>query len=252
MQDTLHVGLTGVGPRALPTTKWTIVLSACDQDSAQSRHALEELCRAYWYPLYAYARRKGRSPLDAQDSIQGFFEHLFRTNALAKVRRDRGRFRSFLLASLEHCMADERDRAGALKRGRGQSIVSIDELNAEGRYLAEPLCHLDPVSLYEWRWAMDVLNEVYLALKSDYYARGKAERYDALKGFLQPGQGESEYREVGSRLSMSASAVAQEVSAMRSRFGMLLRTHIRETVATAAEVDDEIDHLIQIVSRISG
>src|SRR5215471_6647935 len=150
----------GTGPKGgdwFTTTHWSVVLAAGQTASPQSEAALEKLCRTYWYPLYAFARRQGSSPEDSQDLTQGFFARFLEKNYLHQVQRDRGKFRCFLLASLKHFLADERDKARALKRGGGKSLLSLDDDAAEGRYRLEPVDSMDAEKLYQRRWTLTLL-----------------------------------------------------------------------------------------------
>lgn len=220
------------------------MLAAANHDSG-AEAALGTLCRAYWYPLYAFARRQGLSAHDAEDATQGFFAHLLSKGALAQVDRARGRFRTFLLASLKHFLADERDRAHATKRGGGQPVVSLEACAAEERYALEPRDELSPDRLFDRRWALTVIDQALARLAAEYAATGKAALFAALRPLLTaPGEARS-YEEIGAEFSMSEGAVKIAVHRLRQRYGAALRAEIAETVETASEVESELRHLLE-------
>src|SRR2546430_9901540 len=163
------------------TTHWSVVLAARQQTSPEAGEALESLCRAYWYPLYAFIRRRGYDSHDAQDLTQGFFTRLLEKNYLAQADREKGRFRSFLLAALKHFLSDEQDRARAQKRGGGQALISLDEQTAEGRYRLEPADVMSAEKLFERRWALTLLEQARTRLCDEYVAAGQAEFSDQLR-----------------------------------------------------------------------
>src|ERR1017187_5964885 len=163
------------------TTDWSLVLSAQDTAPPLAAAALEKLCRAYWYPLYVFVRRQGEDEESAKDLTQGFFARLLEKNYLAQVQREKGKFRSFLLASLKHFMADERDKARAQKRGGGQPLISLDDTTCEHRYRLEPVDAMDAEKLYERRWALTLLEQAWERVKEEYAKTGKTEFYDHLK-----------------------------------------------------------------------
>src|SRR5580765_323858 len=166
------------------TTHWSVVLSAREDEGTQATEALEKLCRTYWFPLYAFARRQGHDVASAQDLTQGFFARLLAKDYLAAVSREKGKFRSFLLAALKHYMAEERSRAGAAKRGGGQILISLDEFDAEDRYAHEPATDLSPEKIFERHWALALLDKALHNLEAEYRAAGKARVFDLLKTFL--------------------------------------------------------------------
>ncbi len=206
--------------------------------------ALASLCRAYWFPLYAFLRRQGLGAQDAEDVTQGFFAHLLGKGALARVDRAKGRFRTFLLASLKHFLADERDRANALKRGGGVAAISLDAVAAEERYALEPRDELSPDRLFDRRWAVAVIEQALARLGAEYAAAGKGALFEALRPLLSsPGEARP-YAEIGARFSMNEGAVKIAVHRLRQRYGAALRAEIAETVGTAEEVDAELRHLL--------
>jgi len=225
-------------------THWSVVLTAGQSDSPQAAQALEKLCRAYWYPLYAYVRRQGHSPHDAQDLTQEFFARLLAKNYLATVGREKGKFRSFLLAALNHFMADERDRTRAAKRGGGKAVISLDEEDAETRYQADIVSQLSPDKIFEKRWATTLLEQAFSRLREESVAAGKSERFDRLKTFLEDGTGPGDYDEAGAELGMAANTVAAAVHRLRQRYRELVRAEIANTVASPDEIKEEMQNLV--------
>jgi RNA polymerase sigma-70 factor (ECF subfamily) len=240
--------LTSAPPSAgyFATTHWTVVARARQGDSPQARAALENLCRTYWYPLYAYVRRQGHSPHDAQDLTQAFFETFLEKHYLADVRRERGKFRSFLLASLNHFLANEWDKARAQKRGGGK-LVPLDE-TAESRYLLEPGNELSAEKIFARRWAFTLLEQVLSRLREEFVADGKTTQFDCLKAFLSDGKGAIPYTQAAADLEMSVGAVKTAVHRLRRRYRDLLRSEIARTVSSPGEVDGEIRHLFAALS----
>jgi RNA polymerase sigma-70 factor (ECF subfamily) len=231
------------------TTHWTMVLSARRSDSPQAAEALEKLCRTYWYPLYAYVRRRGHAPHDAQDLTQEFFARLLGNNYLGAVDREKGKFRSFLLASLNHFLSNERDRANAAKRGGGRTVISLDETVAEGQYQLEPASDVSPEKVFEQRWAVTLLDQAFKRLREEFAAAGKAELFDQLKPFLAEGASSGDYASVGAQLHMTPSAVAVAVHRLRQRYGELVRAEIANTVASPADIEDEMRHLLAVLAQ---
>lgn len=226
------------------STRWTLVLSAGQRSSAESYDALEVLCRAYWHPLYAYVRRRGYSCEDASDLTQEFFARLLEKRILVHVDPAKGRFRSFLLASLQHFLANEWDKTRAQKRGAGQPLISIDAAAAERSCGLEPAHHLTAEKIYERRWALTLLERVLLRLRADYDRAGKGPLFEALKSALvEPGRGAA-YHEIGAALGMSEGAVKVAVHRLRKRYRGLLLDEIAHTVADQAEIDEELQTLM--------
>jgi RNA polymerase sigma-70 factor (ECF subfamily) len=224
-------------------THWSVVLMAGQTSSPQAAQALERLCRTYWYPLYAYIRRQRHSPHDAQDLTQEFFARLLARNFLGTVGPEKGRFRSFMLAALNHFMADERDRAKAAKRGGGKALLSLDEEEAETRYVADTAGPLSPDKLFEKRWATTLLERAFTRLRDEFFSSERAERFDRLKVFLQDGCESGDYTQVGRELGLSANSVAAAVRRLRQRYRELVRAEIAHTVADPDEVKEEMQHL---------
>jgi RNA polymerase sigma-70 factor (ECF subfamily) len=221
---------------------------AAGGDSTTARGALSKLCSTYWFPIYAFARRQGLSGPDAEDATQGFFAHLLAAEALAAVDRAKGRFRSFLLASMKNFLANERDRARAAKRGGGRQPLSLDAVEAENRYRMEPADTLSPDRLYDRRWALAVLEQVLADLAAQCAAAGKSELFDALKPAFGGGRTACSYAEIGGRLGMSEGAVKVAVHRLRQRYRDILRITVAQTLASPDEVDDELRHLLAALS----
>jgi RNA polymerase sigma-70 factor (ECF subfamily) len=227
-----------------------VVLAAGRAESEEAVEALEELCGAYWPPLYTYLRRRGYGEHDAKDLTQGFITQLLERRSLETVRPDKGRFRSFLLASLDYFLADERDRARAQKRGGGREPLSLDFEEAEGRYRSDTAVdRCTPELLYERRWAMTLLDRVLARLSAEFATSGKSAWLDRLQPFLVEGSGEKSYREVAHETGSSEEAVKKSVQRMRRRYYELFREEIAQLVASPAEVEDELRHLCDVLSR---
>jgi RNA polymerase sigma factor (sigma-70 family) len=230
------------------TTRWTVVMAAGGTDSLNAHDALETLCNAYWYPLYVYVRRQGHGPHDAQDLTQAFFARLLEKNYLGDVQRERGRFRSFLLASLKHFLANEWDRERALKRGGGRKLVALDEESAESRYKLEPKDDMSADKIYERRWALTLLDKVLNNLRAEYAASGKEETFETLKEYLSAGRTSVSYARAAEKLGMTEGTVKVTVHRLRKRYRELLRAEIAHTVATASEIEAEIRYLFTALS----
>ena len=233
---------------AFTTTHWSVVLAARDTASAQADAALAELCRTYWYPLYAFIRRKGHSPHDAQDLTQAFFARLLEKNYVAQADRERGRFRTYLLAALTHFLADEWDKARRLKRGGGREMISFDAASAEERYRLEPIDQLDAAKLYERRWVTTLFDKVLARLEGEFRDSGKGASFDQLKGSLLAEDSGLSYSQLGAQLGLKEDAVKQAVHRMRRRYRELFREEIAQTVAGPGEVEDELNHLFAVLS----
>ena len=230
------------------TTHWSVVLSAVDQASPGSEAALARLCQSYWYPLYAYVRRRGYSPEDAQDLTQSYFASLLKRKYLDRADRERGRFRTFLLSSLENFLNNEWDRASAQKRGGGQRNISWDDQDAEGRYLNEPVDELTPERIFEKRWAATLLELVLKQMREEFIVSGKVELFEAIKPHLWSEGPATSYAQLAVQLEMTVVAVKVTVHRLRHRYRDLLRAEIAHSVTTPGEVDDEIRHLIKVMS----
>jgi RNA polymerase sigma factor (sigma-70 family) len=242
--------LEGANERAnwFATTHWSVVLAAARHSTPEAARALETLCASYWYPLYAWLRWQHHGPEDAQDLTQAFFAFLLERDALQTVAPEKGKFRSFLLASLKHFLANERDKARALKRGGHLRIVSIEEAEGEGRFRQEPSRELAPDRAFEQAWAMTLFSGVLARLRDDYVAEGKTALYDALHPYLTDEGGKAPYAETARLLGLGEGTVRMAVLRMRRRFGELLRAEIAQTVAEPEEVDEEIRALLAAVA----
>jgi RNA polymerase sigma-70 factor (ECF subfamily) len=228
------------------TTSWTQVLAARDAPSTEAREALEELCRAYWYPLYAFVRRLGEGPEDARDITQAYFARLLEKGYLGDYDPERGRFRVFLMASIRNFLSKEREYAQALKRGGGTQIVSLDDTDAEGRYSHEPVEPLTPEQVFERRWALTLLERVLVRLQVELATAGREQEFERLRGLLTGEQPKMPYRDVAAELGMSEAAIKTAVHRLRQRFGALLREEIAGTVSSPDQVDDEVRHLLAV------
>lgn len=238
----LTTGESG-SPSAFVTTQWSAVLAAGRSDSTQSRSALEHLCRNYWPPLYAYVRRLGHSPHNAQDLTQEFFARLLERNWLARADQARGRFRTFLLVALKRFMANEWNRQHAQKRGGTTPIVSIDQELAESRFAAEPAHNLQPDVLFDRQWAMTLLERTMSRLHDEYVASGRAKLFELLRGCLAKDESALPYAEIATQLNLTEAAVKMAVQRLRARYREILRAEIADTVASPEEIEEEIRHL---------
>ena len=224
------------------TTHWSIVLAARDRDSPQAQDALASLCASYWYPLYAFIRRQGFTADQSQDLTQEFVARLLEKEFLGAVDREKGKFRSFLLAACKHFLANERDRERAQKRGGGRQGLSLDFNSADRRYGLEPVHTLTPERLFERRWALTLLDQVLARLRQESVEAGRQKVFDRLKVFLTGETGPA-YRQVAKELGMSEGAVKVAVHRFRERYRELLREEIGRTVAATEDIDGEIRDL---------
>lgn len=216
-------------------------------DTTRAGQALAELCQTYWYPLYAYARRRGHGPHDAEDLTQGFFARLLRLNSFANLSPERGKFRAFLLASMNHYLADERDRAGAQRRAAHRTI-SLDAEQAENRYRGEPVEHLTPERVYERQWALALLEAVLQRLAGEYESSGRAALFAELRFAITGDKNAVPYAALAERLAMTDEALRMAVHRLRKRFRDVLRAEIAQTVADPKEVPLELEHLRRILA----
>ena len=238
-----------VGARQFATTRWTIVLNAGRCDTPQAHQALGQLCQTYWYPLYAFIRRKGYSAADAQDLTQAFLARFIAKHYLGEVDRSKGKFRSFLLASLTHFLANEWDKAHAQKRGGNQTFIEVDACNAEQRYALEPAHDMTPERIFDRRWALTLLDDVFKRLREEFTTGAKAELFDRLKDTLTGEKTAPRYAETAAQLGMTEGAVKVAVHRLRRRYRELLRAEVAATVASPADVDDELKHLFLALSK---
>jgi DNA-directed RNA polymerase specialized sigma24 family protein len=228
-----------------PTTQWSVVLAARGSDSAEVRDALESLCGAYWYPLYAYTRSRGHDPETARDLTQGFFAHFLERDVLQPVAPEKGRFRAFLLACLKNFLAHERERAQALKRGGGVPTLSMDAEDAEGRFGREPADRLTPEQVFERRWGLTVMQRAMERLAAASASRPA--QFDRLKGYLTDAEPTVAYRQAAADLGLSEAAVKTAVHRLRKEYGRTLREELAATIADPADLDDELRHLLEVI-----
>jgi len=233
-----------IDPLAFNTTQWSVVLAAGGEDSEVAETALAELCQHYWYPLFAFVRRGGKTSEDAKDLTQGFFEHILEKGSISRADRNKGRFRSFLLASLKNYVNSEYRKGNAAKRGGGAPIVSIDEELGESKYQIELEESDTPESLYQKAWAKELLDRVHLRLKTQYEKAGNGALCDALETYLTGDDEKVPYADKAEELGMTHSAITSAVHRLRTRYGTLLREVIAETVSDPEEIDEELRFLI--------
>jgi DNA-directed RNA polymerase specialized sigma24 family protein len=236
---------TQKGAAPFTTTHWSVVLEA-QSESPAAQEALEKLCRIYWRPIYSFVQRQGIGPEEAKDITQGFFADLLEHKSLTAVRKEKGRFRSYLLGALKYFLADERRRVMAIKRGKGQRLIPLDELGADEGFEIEPADPVTAEQIYERRWASTVLDRVLGLLKNEYGAAGNAALFNSLKQ-LPDEPGAPSQADIAGQLGMTDNAVRQAFYRFRQRYQLLLREEIAHTVATPGDVEDELRHLIAVV-----
>lgn len=229
--------------RRFDTTHWSVVTLAGKNHSPQCRAALEKLCHTYWPPLYAFIRRQGHSDEDAQDLTQEFFARLLERNEFESVDQRKGKFRTFLLAALTHFLSNQRDRERAAKRGGGQKLLSLDELNEEQKRHLEPASELSPDKLFDVRWAMTVLEQALAQLRREMEAEGKEVHFAELKTFLTDEAEAGDYQTVAAKLGATSQSVAVMVHRLRRRYRELVRVEVAHTVCSPMDVEDELRHL---------
>ena len=234
------------GRAAFTTTHWSVVLEA-QGESPAAHEALEKLCRTYWRPIFAFLRRQGIPPEEAEDITQGFFAELLERRSLSAVRKEKGRLRSFLLGGLKYFLANEQRRAMAAKRGKGQRPIPLEEFRAGERIETEPAGPMTPDQIYERRWALTLLERVLNRLKDEYHAADNATLFDSLKELLPDEPGSPSQAAIAVRLGMSENAVRQAFYRFRQHYQALLREEIAHTVATPGDIEDELRHLIAVL-----
>jgi DNA-directed RNA polymerase specialized sigma24 family protein len=234
------------GTVGFATTHWSLVLAAQDESSA-AREALEKLCRTYWRPLYAFVRQVGYKHEEAEDLTQGFFAVLLERRDFDTLRAEKGRLRSYLLMSLKHFLADQRDRATAIKRGRGQPLIPLEDMRASTQVDFEPSDPHTAEQIYERRWALALLDHVFAELRNEYGKAGKAALFDWLKQLLPDEPAAPSQAEIAAKVSMTENAVNQAFYRFRKRYLFLLRQEIAHTVAEPKDVEDELRHLISVL-----
>ncbi len=237
------------GAREFCTTHWSLVLLARQDDTVQAGPALAELCRIYWYPLYAYVRRLGRSAEDAQDLTQEFFSRLIEKRWLDRADRDRGKFRTFLLTVFKRFMAGEWDRERAVKRGGGERLISLDGVEGEERYRLEPADVLTPEDIYDRRWALTVLEGALGKLEAEQRLAGQIDRFEAVKDCLLGTPSDTTLAESGRRLGLTEDAMKSVVRRLRERYRALLRAEVAQTVDDPSRVDGELRSLLAALRR---
>ena len=234
------------GGYGFTTTHWSVVLTAGRIEQPLAREALEKLCGAYWYPLYAHARRSGYDEPTAKDLTQAFFARLLEKNTIEQADRQRGKFRSFLLGALKHFLADEWDKTHALKRGGGRIILSLDDETAEDRYLSEPADEATPDKLFDQRWAMATLEQAALRLRKEYRDAGNGALFDQLSDFLaSEGIG---YAKAASQMGMPENTLKSHVSRLRQNNRKILRQVVADTLASPEQIDEELRDLFAVLA----
>jgi RNA polymerase sigma-70 factor (ECF subfamily) len=233
----------GASAGVFATTHWSVVIAAREAGTPTAQDALESLCQVYWYPIYVYVRRKGYTPEDAQDLTQEFFARLLEKQWLSQADRRRGKFRSFLLGSMNHFLANEWRRSQAAKRGGGKQVVSLDD-TAEAFCESEVASSLTPDKVYERAWAMALFGRALTQVQSKYTGDGKKGVYDALKDFLSNEPGDGDYARVGQELGMTSGAVGAAVHRLRQRYREAVREQIAQTVTSAGDVEEEMRSLL--------
>lgn len=236
----------GNGTAAFATTHWSVVRAA-QGESPAAQEALEKLCRTYWRPIYSFLRLQGIRPEEAEDLTQGFFALLLERKDLETVRKEKGRLRSYLLVSLKHFLADQRRRAMAVKRGKGQWLIPLEELCDNQRISPEPSDRLTADQIYERRWALTVLEQVLARLRNEYRSAGNMRLFNQLKKLLMDEPGRPSQAEIASEFQMTENSVKQAFHRFRRRYQFLLREEIAETVAMPGDIEDELRYLIAAV-----
>jgi DNA-directed RNA polymerase specialized sigma24 family protein len=254
----LEVGLNQSSPAGganrFDTTQWSVVLLSARSQAPGCEEAFAELCRLYWYPLYGFIRHRGYSPEDAQDLAQGFMLHIIERKTLSRVDRSKGKFRSFLLASLQNYLSNEAERVRCLKRGGKAEMVYLDIEGAEDRYGMEPVEALTPAKIFDARWAMALLGEAMNRLKREYLAQGKATTFEALHVFLDPINSKElpTYEDVANRLKVSVGALKTLIHRLRKQYTAFVREEIGRTISDSADVDAELHELCEALIAAEG
>jgi RNA polymerase sigma-70 factor (ECF subfamily) len=231
---------------AFTTTQWSVVLDA-QSESPSAQEALEKLCRTYWWPLYGFVRRQGYNPEEAQDVTQGFFARLLERRDLDAVRREKGRLRSYLLASLKNFLAKEYRRATTIKRGEGRPLVPLEDLLVRERADREPADTLTADRIYERRWALTLLEQVLARLAEEYRVAGNSALFEQLKQMLSDEPDRPSQAKIAQELGMTENAVKQAFHRLRQRYRLLLREEIAQTVAVPGDVEEELRHFIAVL-----
>jgi len=235
--------------RCFRTTQWSLVLAAGNQDSAQGHEALARLCRTYWLPVYAFIRKRGHSPDQSKDLTQDFFANFLERNSVTRAVRERGRFRSFLMTSVDNFLRNAHERTQTQKRGGGRPLLSLDDQDAEASYLSEPAEELDPASAFELRWALTVLERVMQRLRQEYIDLGRGELFDTLQAHIWGDFESIPYSQMAERFGLSLANIKTTAHRLRQSYRAVLREEIAQTVAQPGEIEDEIRYLMRVVSR---
>ncbi len=230
------------------TTHWTLVLNARDAET-ESQEALGKLYLKYWYPIYAFIRRHGSTPHEAEDLTQEFFYRVLQRDWLANVHPAKGKFRSFLLVCVKNFLSNERDKVLAKRRGGGQQLVALASKDAETRYSFEPADPASPDVLFERQWVFELLQQTLELLRQEFAQLNKLDSFEAMQGFLPGGQETISRAEIAQKKGLSANAVDVAIHRLRQRFGALLRQRVAETVSSNSEVDEEIRHLMSVLGK---
>ncbi len=230
------------------TTHWSVVLAAADSASPGAQEALEQLCRTYWYPLYAFVRLKGYPPEDAEDLTQAFFERFLQKRAIKSATAERGRFRSFLLTALQYFLCDQFDRATAIKRGGDVRFIPLDTLEAEAQVQEAAASQRSPEMVFDRAWADTVVGTSLERLRAAYEAEGRGALFAELSPYLSRPAERASYSDSARRLDMDAESVAMAVMRLRRRYRALVRAEVANTVATPAEIDDEMRYLVELLA----
>jgi RNA polymerase sigma-70 factor (ECF subfamily) len=239
-------GMAYYGPVAFTTTQWSVVLEA-QGESPEAQEALEKLCRTYWRPVYSFIRRQGTGTEDPEDLTQGFFALLLERKDLNTVRKEKGRLRSYLLASVKHFLADELRHAMAVKRGKGQRLIPLDDVREHDCIDIERSDRLTADQIYERRWAFTILEQVMARLRDEYRSAGNVRFFDQMKKMLMDEPDRPSQAHVASEFDMTENAVKQAFYRFRQRYQTLLREEISHTVAMPSDIEDELRHLIAVV-----
>jgi RNA polymerase sigma-70 factor (ECF subfamily) len=239
-------------PQWFPATHWTDIVAARREGSATAAEALNRLCETYWYPIYAYIRRKGHTDEDAKDIAQGFFFHIIERNLLGSADRTKGKFRSFLLGSLNYFLANLKDFEQAKKRGGGATIISLDAATGEERYSLEPVEQLTPEKLFERRWALDLHEQAVLHLRDEYRSLGKEPLFEQLRPFLSDQTDSGEYAAVAQTLKMTPGAVTTAANRLRGRYGELITAEVARTVGSPDEIPGERRYIFEVLCQANA
>lgn len=242
-------GKAFTGPTVFHTTHWSVITTAQGQDPTAAFEALTKMCSAYWLPLYAYARRRGYTPEQAEDLTQDFFRQLLSRDSLRGLNPTLGKFRSFLLTCLKNFLANDHDRANAKRRGGGMVFLSLETADAESWYCQQSVDHLSPDAIYEHQWALTVLQQTIETLRCEFAAAGKAALFEALHPFLPGAHSDVSRYDIAAKLGLTQGALDVSIHRLRHRFGCVLREHVAKTVSSPTEIDEEIRHLIRMLGQ---